>query len=215
MILKNLYETNRTRLIKNLKSRVGDISNSVILMKGSHTFPEHDSDTYYSLPKYEINFVYLFGVRRMEVHGLIDLSDSKAYLIVPDVKLPDSFIEKRIDGHEASEYGIDNVLTRSELIEFLKKKELDKIYINYGIDRYTKIEANEFDDVEILDPYKDKLDYDTLYPLLNNTRTIKSDTEMQFMKDICSISSRGHEYILQHCKTGMNEYQIGALFWVF
>ena len=214
MILKNLYETNRTRLIRNLKSRVGEISNSVILIKGSHTFSEHDSDTYYTMPKYEINFMYLFGVRRMEVHGLIDLSDSKAYLIIPDSKLPDDFIEKRVEGSEAECYGIEKVLTRSELIEFLRQKELNKIYVNYGVDRYTKIEANTFNDSAILDPFKSKIDYDTLYPILNNTRTIKSDTEIEFMKDICAISSKGHEYVMQNCKVGMTEYQISALFWV-
>lgn len=214
MILKNLYETNRIRLIKNLKSRVGDLSNSVILIKGSHTFPEHDSDTYYSMPKYEINFMYLFGVRRMDVHGMIDLSDSKVYLVVPDIKLPDAFIEKRVDRDEADAFGIEKVITKSELIEFLKAKELKKIYINHGIDRYTKIESSTFDDNEILNPYKDKLDYDTLYPVLNNTRTVKSEVEMEFMRDICSISSKGHEYILQNCKVGMTEYQISALFWV-
>lgn len=214
MILKNLYETNRTRLIKNLRSRVGDLSNSVVLMKGSHPFPEHDSDTSYNMPKYEINFMYLFGVRRMEVHGLIDLSTSKAYLIVPDNKFPDCFIEKRVEGEEAAAFGIEKVLTRSELIEFLKEKELKKIFINYGIDRYTKIESNKYDDGEVLQPYHDILDNDTLYPVLNNTRTIKSEVEMEFMRDICSISSKGHEYVLQHCKPGMSEYQIAALFWV-
>ena len=214
MILKNLYETNRTRLIRNLKSRVGDISNSVILMKGSYTVPEYDSDTYYSLPKYEINFVYLFGIRRMEVHGLIDLSDSKAYLIVPDTKLPDSFIEKRVEKAEADGYGIERVMTRSELIEFLKQKDPSKVYINFGIDRYTKRESNKFNDNDIIDPYKDKIDCNTLYPILNNTRTIKSDTEIEFMKDICDISSKGHEYAMRNCKVGMSEYQISVLFWV-
>lgn len=214
MILKSLYETNRTRLIRNLKSRVGDITNSVILIRGSRTFPEHDSDTYYSEPKYEINFVYLFGVRRMEVHGLIDLDSSKAYLIVPDTKLPDAFVEKRVDKAEADAFGIEKVMTRSDLIEFLKERQFKKIYLNSGIDRYTKIRTGTYDDAEVLEPYGDKVDKDTLYPILNNTRTIKSEVEMQFMRNICEISSKGHEYILQQCKVGMGEYQIAALFLV-
>jgi Xaa-Pro aminopeptidase len=66
----------------------------------------------------------------------------------------------------------------------------------------------------VLEKYKDVIDSDTVYPILNNTRTIKSPEEIEFMRQICKISSKGHIEIMQNCRPGMYEYQIAALFYV-
>ena len=46
--------------------------------------------------------------------------------------------------------------------------------------------SNEFyDDNDILSEYKDQIDEVSLYPVLNNTRTIKSKEELLCMREIC------------------------------
>ena len=42
-------------------------------MKGSKIYNEYDSDTYYALPRYESNFVYLFGLEKMNIDGAFNL----------------------------------------------------------------------------------------------------------------------------------------------
>ena len=214
MILKNLYKTNRERLIRNLKSRTGDLNNCIILMRGSMHYPEYDSDTNYYQPVHEYNFTYLFGVRKMGVDGMIDLETSKAYLIAPDPDLKGNIEHKPVDKQLLEDYGIDHVMSKTEFRKEMEKRKIRKIYVYRGISSLHESESHYFDDLMLIQSNAGRVDYDTLYPVLNNTRTIKSDVEMEFMRDICRISSEAHIYIMQNCMAGIYEYQIEALYWV-
>lgn len=57
------------------------MGNSWVLMKGSKTYNEYDSDIYYSLPRYEPNFVYLFGLERMDIDGAFNVTSLESILI--------------------------------------------------------------------------------------------------------------------------------------
>lgn len=50
-------------------------------MKGSKIYNEYDSDVYYALPRYEPNFVYLFGLERMDIDGAFNLNSLESILI--------------------------------------------------------------------------------------------------------------------------------------
>jgi len=50
-------------------------------LKGSNSSFRHDEDCTYSLPRYEPNFVFLFGIEEMDIDGIIDLSNNNTYLI--------------------------------------------------------------------------------------------------------------------------------------
>lgn len=82
-MIKKLSVHNRERLMKNLKSRIGDITGSIVLMKGSRPTNVHDSDTY-NVSKYEMNFTYLFGINHFHVDGYLELDTGKSLFIVPD-----------------------------------------------------------------------------------------------------------------------------------
>ena len=53
-------------------------------MKGSRVYNEYDSDVYYAQPVYENNFVYLFGLERMNVDAALNLKSKKSFVIVRD-----------------------------------------------------------------------------------------------------------------------------------
>lgn len=234
MNLNILYKTNRTRFIANLKSKVNSVSNSIALFKGSYRFHHYDTTNHYN-HKYDQNFVYLFGIQEFGFDGFIDLANDQSYLIKNTEKtdglilgfnenLSDSVYKRLIDkSHKKAEltdqeaqdrYGIHAILTHTQFLEFLEKLNPQKIFINHGIDRYTGIKSNSYDDSTVLEKYKDVIDKDTSYPVLNNTRTIKSPEEVEFMRAICKISAQGHVEMMKNCEVGMTEYQIAAIFYV-
>ena len=60
--------------------------------------------------------------------------------------------------------------------------------------------------------FSDILDYNTIYPIVNSLRCIKSEAEIDLMRKICEISSRAHIYCMTNCLPTMMEYQLAALF---
>ena len=234
MNLNVLYQTNRSRFIANLKSKVTTFQKSIVIFKGSYLFHNYDTSNTYA-PKYDQNFIYLFGIHEFGFDGFIDLANSNSYLIKSSESL-NGFVSGFAENEPKSEYqlklsqdsrqteitkqeaqdrfGVTGIFTQVEFLEFLEKYKPERVYLNYGIDRYTGVKSNSYDEPQVLDQFKDIIDRDTTYPILNNTRTIKSKEEISFMRQICEISSRGHVEIMRHCKPGMYEYQIAALFYV-
>lgn len=60
--------------------------------------------------------------------------------------------------------------------------------------------------------FSDKFDYDLLYPVVNSLRCIKTDLEIDLMRETCAISSRAHIYAMVNCMPTFYEYQLSALF---
>lgn len=235
MKLSVLYKSHRARLLANLRARQLPLKNSIAIFKGSYRFHHYDASTTYT-PKYDQNFVYLFGVEEFGFDAFIELATGRSVLVKGtekmdgmlngDKKLIESSEYKQMvdQSHKESElseeqakelYGIDKIMTRAEFIEHLKNAKHDRLYVNHGIDRYTGIPSNSYDDPEVLALFDDKIDKDSLYPILNNTRTIKSASEAEWMRKIGMISSNAHVDVMRNCKPGMREYQIAAIFYVF
>lgn len=234
MKLSVLYQGHRSKFISNLRARRVPLKNAIALFKGSYRFHQYDTTNSYPV-KHDQNFVYLFGVEEFGYDGFVDLASARSYLIKGTEKV-DGFIgsdrtkvaasdfKKWADqSHQKPDltdeqvrtlYGIERIMSRAEFLEYLDQQKPTKIYINHGIDRYTGIPSNAYDDAEVLEKYKDSIDRDTIYPVLNETRTIKTAAEIEYMRKICRISSQGHIEMMRNCKPGMKEYQIAAIFYV-
>ena len=229
-----LYQTNRSRFIKNLIARIPKLKESIAVFAGSYRFHHYDTTSNYPL-KVDQNFAYLFGVADFGYDGFIDLNDQKSYLVKTDEStkgytsgsspsIDQSNYQKMINKNNhykgltndeaQARFGIHSILTNQAFLDFLDKKNPEKVYLNSGIDRFTGIEVNSFSPERLGEKYKEIIDYDTLYPVLNNSRTIKSHEEAEFMREICMISSRGHVEMMKNCKVGMFEYQMAAIFFV-
>lgn len=63
---------NRDWVRNNIKSKLGNIDNTIILLKGSQKIPINETSESYKL-KPESNFVYLFGLIQTDIDGMIDL----------------------------------------------------------------------------------------------------------------------------------------------
>ena len=210
---KEYYENNRRKLISALKEQKIQTDKAFILLKGSQTYPEYNADTNYYPIKYEENIQYLFGIRKEGVDAMIDLGQRKCYLIGDDPNPDDYFYSKYLNKEDAlSIYGVDGFLYKSQLYGFLEKAQPEKIYIYKGIMSTSRRWSNYYDNKDISERFEDQIDADTLFPLLNTVRCLKSKEEQEKFKEICKISSDAHVYAMQACLPGMKEYQLGAIF---
>jgi Xaa-Pro aminopeptidase len=55
-------------------------------------------------------------------------------------------------------------------------------------------------------------DYRRLAPLMHRLRAVKSDLELELIKEACDITREGFERVCRHVKPGMNEMEIEAEF---
>lgn len=207
------YKENRLRLKENLQKKGIDTKGAIILLKGSFLYPENDSDTYYTREKYEENIQYLFGIKYEEVDALINLDDEKTFFLTDDLDPNSFFYSKHLKKEEAKKiYGVDDVLLNKDLLKYLETLKPSKILIYKGLDVASKNWSNFYNNEKILSKFWDKIDEDTLFPILNSQRNLKSKKEIDLFLKTCEISSRAHIKCMQNCLPGMFEYQISALF---
>ena len=212
---KDRYKITRARLIAELKSRKVETAKCLFLVKGSKLYPENDADTNYTPLKYEENIQYLFGIKKEDVDGMIDLDTGKSYLISADPTPDDFFISKFLNRDDAvNVYGADDFVYHSGLKELISKLGPQRIYIYKGVDTNSDHWSNYYDRPDIIESFKDIIDEDTMYPVLNELRCIKNKEELNLFREICRISSAAHVSCMQFCVPGLWEYQIAALFMV-
>ena len=210
---KTYYLENRERLINEFKRRELQTDSAFIILKGSKVYPEYNADTNYYPIKYEENIQYLFGIRKEGVDAMLNLQSGESYLIGDDLNPDDFFYSKNLNEKDAKEiYGVNRFLYKSQLKDELNSLNPQKIYIYKGIDTYSRHWSNFYDDKVIVNLFNHIIDEDTLFPVLNELRCIKTEKELKYFKEICKISSDAHIYTMQSCLPGMKEYQISAIF---
>lgn len=80
------------------------------------------------------------------------------------------------------------------------------------MDRASGLINPVYSNQDLENAFSDSLDYDTLYPVINELRCIKSEKEINLMREICAISSQAHIYAMTNCMPTFLEYQLAALF---
>lgn len=93
-------------------------------------------------------------------------------------------------------------------------KLFPKIFPNNksGLDRSSNLYSSFYKNPSIEKEFASLLDYNTVYPIINNLRCIKSKAEIDLMRETCAISSKAHIYAMTNCMPTFNEYQLAALF---
>lgn len=69
-----------------------------------------------------------------------------------------------------------------------------------------------YKNAELEKEFEGRIDVDLLYPIINDLRCIKTDSEIALMREVCSISSRAHIYAMTNCLPSFNEFQLAAVF---
>ena len=83
------------------------------------------------------------------------------------------------------------------------------VYVNRGINSDSKLQTEVPEQTYLANL---KVDYDTMFEIVSESRTIKNDDEILAMRWTSHIASESHVNVLQNCKPGMRESQLESFF---
>eukprot|EP00388_Colpodella_angusta_P005225 GDKJ01016298.1.p1 GENE.GDKJ01016298.1~~GDKJ01016298.1.p1 ORF type:complete len:513 (+),score=115.88 GDKJ01016298.1:30-1568(+) len=182
-----------------------------VLMQGATETPVFDADCDREFVQ-EPYFKYLFGVDEPDITGVVDLEKKEFLLFVP--KFPVEY--QRVMGpprkFEWYESRFDvKVYYMEELKSQLEARAVTALHIMSPTpDSDSKIPYPLIPSAELLQglPTDDSL----LHKILTECRVQKTPGELQLLKWANEANSRAHCFIQLHCRPGMLERQLEALF---
>ena len=186
-----------------LFSLFDDNQNGVIYIQGADTMYRYGTD--YEFPfRQESNFWYLTGVNEAECALILDLIKEEYHLFVPKREAQYAVWHGYIKTKEQyqEEYKPDHLHFSNEILSVLKKLHPDTVYC-------LNEEQAEF--IEDLNRGF-KVDTETLTDALTYCRVIKTEWEIDQIKNACSINNEAYLACMKAIKPGMMEYQMKAIF---
>lgn len=164
------------------KGKSPSLSKHFIYLKGSFDVKRFDDDVCHA-PKFEANFSYLTGLNCLSYDSLLDLGNDRVYLVDILNKYKGGFIYKEASAEDMARWNIDGCLDEKGLSDYLEGIGVERIYLYHGAMEREKRWSNHWVP-EVLERWEGVLDFDTLYPGLNDLRTVKNAIEIQAMRDV-------------------------------
>jgi Xaa-Pro aminopeptidase len=191
-MIAQMTRENRAALLKRLKAFYKNSlslefpKKALIYLKGSVERSKFDDDTNH-LTMYEANFSYLVGLNCVYYDSLIDLSTDEVYLVDILDYYRGNIWHHPVTPEKLKEYGLKAVLNKDELNGMVKKLAPEKIFINRSVQR-SESRWTHYWVPEELEEFRDLMDFDSLYPMICKTRTIKNPTELKCMKEVIVLN---------------------------
>ena len=176
----------------------------------------------------ESYFQYLTGVKEPDCAVLIDVEKSgHTTLFIP--RLPTeyaTFMGKiRTPAEWQDLYHVDAVRYQDESMDVLRQclhfdvtattggtngKKPKKLLLLKGVNSDS---GNTYQPPQdVIQELKDRVDLDTLFPILADLRVYKSRAELGVLRYVTEVTSFAHAYVMRNMKPGMMEYQGESLF---
>lgn len=211
---KELFESNRKRLTKELKA------NSVVVVNANDIMPTNSDGSMRF--RQNSDLFYLTGVDQEETILLIcpDFPDKK-YKEVLFLRETNAHIATweghKLTKEEARELtGVETVMWVSEFPTLFNTVmvmgDVDHVYLNTN-DHYRADVLVESREMRFVKNCMDKYPlhrYERLAPIMHRLRTIKSKHEIDLMQKACDITELGFRRLLKFIKPGVKEYEIEA-----
>lgn len=208
----NLFINNRKRLIQLLKP------NSLVVLNANDIMPSN-GDGILAF-KQNSDLFYLSGIDQAETILLIypdaPKNEWKEILFIKETNEQIALWEGQKYTQEAAQTtsGISSIhwLHEFEHIFHILMEQAEQVYLNSN----EHIRANspvETRDKRFTKWCKDKYPlhtYERLAPMMHQLRMIKSEVEIELIRQACSITEKGFRRILPLVKPGMMEYEIEA-----
>lgn len=176
---------------------------NVIYMKGSELMYRYQTD--YEFPfRQESNFWYLTGVDEPDYHMILDLKTESYYLFAPKRDEHYGVWHGRIKSQEDIQtlYEPDELFYDNKLLTILKNLNPNVIYC-------VNEEQAEF--LEDLDR-SFNVDTESLNDAITFCRTVKTEDELNLMREAARINNIAHRKVMEAIKPGMYEYELKAVF---
>jgi len=174
-----------------------------IYLKGAETMYRYGTD--YEFPfRQESNFWYLTGVNEADYHAVIDIKSGEFHLFAPKRDAQYAVWHGRIKPKDEIRelYQPDHLHDDNKLLTVLKNISPSVIYC---------LDEEQAEFLEALS--RDfKVDTETLSDAITYCRCIKTEQELDFMREAARVNNLAHLEVMKSLKPGMYEYETKAIF---
>ena len=175
----------------------------VIYLKGADIMYRYGTDFEFSF-RQESNFWYLTGVNEPEYHAVLDIKSGDYHLFAPERDAQFAVWHGKIKSNEQiqEEYAPDHLHRANDILSVLKNLKPSAIYC---------LDEEQAEFIEDLNR-NFNVETDTLQDALTFCRCIKTDHELELLREAARVNNIAHLEAMKALKTGMHEYQMKAVF---
>ena len=176
---------------------------SVIFLKGAETMYRYETDFEF-LFRQESNFWYLTGVNEPEYHTILDIKTGDFHLFAPKRDAQFAVWHGKIKSGEVikNEYEPEHLHTNNDLLTVLKKLKPSTVYcLNEEQAEFIEDLSRSF-----------KVDTESLEDALTYCRCIKTEYELDLMREAARVNNIAHTESMKALKPGKYEYEMKAVF---
>lgn len=206
------YKARRHKLLEKVKD------NSVIVLFAGNA-PKKTADEAYPFTPNR-NFYYLTGVQEPDHILLMSKINGKEknILFIKDIDLElEKWIGKSLRENEALEIaGVDEVMFKSTFEDYFHRlismKEEFNLYLDLERDAFNSMNSiSQIFAKEIISKYP-QISVRNIYASIVALRLIKSNEEIENIKEAIKITISGVETLMKNAQDGMKEYELEAYF---
>lgn len=175
----------------------------IIYLKGAEIMYRYGTDFEFPF-RQESNFWYLTGVNEPDYHAVLDIRTGEYHLFAP----------KR-DSHYAVWHG--RVKPNDEIQEEYKPDHLH--YANDLLTKFRDLKPSviyclDEEQAEFVEDLSRELtvDTETIADAITYCRSIKTDDELDLMREAAHVNNLAHLEVMKALKPGMHEYEAKAIF---
>lgn len=207
-----MFEVNRMKVIKEMKN------NSLLIMFAGDA-PYRSADQRYKFTPNR-NFYYLTGIDKPNIVLTILKTENEAIEIIyveRENELMAKWIGKSISKSEATEISkIENTKYLDELdstiSSYIDRMGIEKIYFDLERQSIDIPSTRSQDMANIIRSKYPHIKIKNIYKTIAEARMIKSDEEVEIIKNAINITKDGIVSMAKNIKPGMKEYEVEAYF---
>jgi len=188
---------------KKLLSLFEENQDGVIYLKGADIMYRYGTDFEFPF-RQESNFWYLTGVNEPEYHAVLDIKSGDYHLFAPERDAQFAVWHGKIKSNDQiqKEYAPDHLHRANDILSVLKKLKPSAIYC---------LDEEQAEFIEDLNRDFD-VETDTLQDALTFCRCIKTDHELDLLREAARVNNIAHLETMKALKPGMHEYEMKGVF---
>jgi Xaa-Pro dipeptidase len=175
----------------------------IIYLKGAELMYRYDTD--YEFPfRQESNFLYLSGINEPDYHLILDLKSKEYHLFTPKRDAQYAVWHGRIKAREEVQelYQPDQLHYDTDLLNMISELNPEVVFC---------VNEEQAEYLEDLDR-SIKVDTETLSEAITYCRSIKTEWELEQLREAARINNIAHREVMKALKPGMFEYELKAVF---
>jgi Xaa-Pro dipeptidase len=175
----------------------------IIYLKGAELMYRYQTD--YEFPfRQESNFLYLSGINEPDYHLILDLKSNDYHLFTPKRDAQYAVWHGRIRTQETiqDQYKPDHLHYDNDLLNVINDLNPEVVYC---------INEEQAEYLEDLDR-SINVDTESLVEAITYCRSIKTEWELDQMREASRVNNIAHRKVLEALKPGIYEYEIKAVF---